>query len=134
MYMTVSEHVIEWVFRYICEIYSLIVTGADPGIFVRGGGVQLSENFDKQKKKKKTEEEWFKSIFQTIICIQVGFFFFFFGGGGGKGMACPSLQIHRWHGRFDIVHVYVFGMGGLGVLPQKIFSLNGVKSCNSRQG
>ena len=37
----------------------------------------------------------------------------------------------RWPGRFDIVNV--FGMGGMGVLPQKIFTLNGVKTCNSRQ-
>ena len=61
-------------------------SGADPGIFVRG--VQLSEIFDKQKKKKGggelekrrvvvalslLAEEWFKSIFQTSICIQVRF-------------------------------------------------------------
>ena len=33
-----------------------LLSGADPGIFVRGGGVQLSENFDKQKEKgEKTE-------------------------------------------------------------------------------
>ena len=118
-------------------VFELTCTGTDPGIFVRG--VQLSENFDKKKKKKKKKgggvekrrvvalfllaEE---SIFQTFICIQVCFR----EGGVGHGKSL-STQIHRFHGRIDIVNV--FGMGGMGVLPQKIFSFNGVKSCNSRQ-
>ena len=39
-------------------------SGADPGIFIRGGGVQLPKNFDKQKKKKKKKEKrkWKKSF------------------------------------------------------------------------
>ena len=64
-------------------------TGADPGIFVRGG-VQLSENFDNKKKRGGGEDRKrevvmhgsfpsaevymeFKLTFQTIIYIQVYF-------------------------------------------------------------
>ena len=45
-------------------------------------------------------------------------------------IASLSTQTHGWRGSFDIVDVT--GRGG-GVLPQKIFGLNGFKSCNSRQ-
>ena len=72
-------------------------TGADPGIFVRG--VQLSENFDKQKKKEKgggqvrggggNERLWLFSFLQKNGLNQFSrqlfayvFFCFFFGGGG----------------------------------------------------
>ena len=48
------------------------------------------------------------------------------GGGVGHGKSL-STQIHRWHGRFDIVNM--FGKGGLGVLPQKNFQL---KWCKNR--
>ena len=40
-----------------------------------------------------------------------------------------SLHPNRLHGIFYIVNV---PGGGLGALPQKMFGLNGVKSCNSR--
>ena len=46
-------------------------------------------------------------------------------------IASLSTQTHRWRGSFDIVDVT--GKGGGGFLPQKIFGLNGFKSCNSRQ-
>ena len=75
-------------------------SGADPGIFIRGGGPTFPKILtSKKKKKKKNREEeerktegcsgslsadiWYKSIFQTIIYIQVYFRFFFFWGGGG---------------------------------------------------
>ena len=45
-------------------------------------------------------------------------------------IASLSLQTHEWHGSFDIVNVS--GRGGVGVVPQKMLSLNGVKSCNSK--
>ena len=52
----------------------IIITGADPGIFVRG--VQLSENFDKQKKKKKKrrrENGRRVVVVLSLIYIQVSF-------------------------------------------------------------
>ena len=70
-------------------------------------GVQLSENFDKQKIKKKKgggerrvvalfllAEEWFKSIFQTIICIQVGFFVCVCVWGGGGGVRAWQVPLY----------------------------------------
>ena len=101
--------------------------GADPGIFVRGGGgSNFPKIFDKQKKKekggrggggrKKTEgcgdpspaaevHVLFKSTFQTIIYIQVYF--------SGRGMvfctiAGPSLHKHT---------VFILSGRGFGGLP-----------------
>ena len=73
------------------------ITGAGPGIFVRG--VKLSENFDKQKKKEErkrkvvvvqyfpTAEVWFKLTIQTIIYIQV-----YFSVGHGLLYNCKPLS------------------------------------------
>ena len=62
------------------------LSGADPGIFVRGGGSNFQKNWRAKKKKeerklKKTEgcggsfpsaaKVWFESTFQTIIYIKV---------------------------------------------------------------
>ena len=70
---------------YLLFVY-LSITGADPGIFVRGGPTFGKFWQAKKKKKKKEEEErkrgggeevfpfagvWFKSTFQTIIYIQI---------------------------------------------------------------
>ena len=117
------------------------VTQARIQEFSSGGGPTFRKFWQAKKKKKKRGGDrglWLLSFLQKNGLNQFSrqlfaykFFFFFLGGGLGHGKSL-STKIHRWHGRFDIV--YVFGMGGLGVLLQKIFSLNGVKSCNSRQG
>ena len=46
------------------------VTGADPGIFVRGG-VQLSENVDKQKKKIEKEEERKRKVVDLVVVLSL---------------------------------------------------------------
>ena len=108
-----------------------VIPGADPGIFVKGGG---GSNFPKiLTSKKKTEEEWFKSIFQTIICIQSWFFFW----GGGGGVRAWHVPLYKYTDDMVDLILYMYmclAWGVWGSLHQKIFSLNGVKSCNSRQG
>ena len=110
----------------------------DPGFW--SGGVQLSENFDKQKKSKKKKGEYtkktdgcsasfrsaevfFKSTFQTIIYLHTSLF----PVEGWVFCIIASLFLHKYTDDM----VVVWG-GGLGVLHQKFFGLNGVKSCNSR--
>ena len=73
----------------IIKCYVIVIVQARIQEFSSGGGVQLSENFDKQKQKEgegirvvalsPPVQEWFKSIFQTIICRTS----LFSRGGGG---------------------------------------------------
>ena len=107
-------------------------SGADPGIFVRGGGgVQPSEKISiSQKKKKKTTrgEGGRFSIYSALVrsksslAIEIAFKI------KEVHIMPPVFSSHPkliWHGCFSIVKyvsdVTVGGGGGLGVLPQNFF-------------
>ena len=88
-----------WKWSFPIGYIKIYVTGADPGIFVRGGGVQLSENVDKQKQKRRRRRRrgdvglWLFSFLQKNGLNQFGrqliAYKFVFGGGG----ECRAWQV-----------------------------------------
>ena len=104
------------------------------------GGPTFQKILTSQKKKKKKGEEetkqgfgcsftsaklWCKSTFKTIVYIQIYFrTFIYISVGNGLLYNCK---------RGSFLYSKCVGEGGLGVLPQKIFGFNGVKSCKLRQ-
>ena len=102
-------------------------TGADPGIFVRGG---------------RTCGNFWQVLFPFLqkycwnpLSRQL-FTYKLFSVGDDLSFNCKALSLYTH--RDDIVVFILWlchgggGGGGLGALPQKIFGLNGVKLCNSR--
>ena len=118
-------------------------SGADPGILVRGGGPTSRKSLTSKKKKKKKDRQKGKagrfSITYTLewpksnSAIETAFQTITFSSPRCFSPYPNKFYMAVFSNVKFVSDVTVGGGGVLGVLPQKLFGLNGVKSCHFRQ-
>ena len=112
------DAILEWIKLTQTSFYNVITwehcSGADPGIFVRG--VQLSGNFDKQKKKKKQKKNGLNQFSRQLFAYKL---VFFWGGGGVRAWHVP---LYKYTDDMVDLILYMYmclGWGVWGSSPRK---------------